>query len=78
MSQTQRRLSFATDFKVPHPSFGSGTKQMMDVFIAMMALLILAPLFVLESALIRATSRGPALFRQQRVGSNGEPSRSSD
>jgi len=72
MSHTQRVPSVANDFKVPHPSVGSGTKRMMDVLIALMTLLILAPLFVLGSALIRATSRGPALFRQQRVGLNGE------
>lgn len=55
----------------PHPSVGSGTKRMMDVTIATVAIIILAPLFVLGSALIRATSRGPAFFRQERVGLGG-------
>lgn len=58
-------------FQSPHPSVGSGTKRMMDVAIATVALIILAPLFVLASALIRATSRGPAFFRQERVGLGG-------
>lgn len=44
---------------------------MMDVTIATVAIIILAPLFVLGSALIRATSRGPAFFRQERVGLGG-------
>ncbi len=55
----------------PHPSVGSGTKRMMDVTIATVAIIILAPLFVLGSALIRATSRGPAFFRQESVGLGG-------
>lgn len=59
--------------ETPHPSVGSGTKRMLDLLIAAMTLLILSPLFVLGSALIRATSRGPALFRQQRVGLDGRP-----
>lgn len=58
-------------FQSPHPSVGSGTKRMMDVTIATVAIIILAPLFVLGSALIRATSRGPAFFRQERVGLGG-------
>lgn len=57
--------------KTPHPSVGSGTKRMMDVIIATVAIIIMAPLFVLGSALIRATSRGPAFFRQERVGLGG-------
>lgn len=58
-------------FQSPHPSVGSGTKRMMDVIIATVAIIIMAPLFVLGSALIRATSRGPAFFRQERVGLGG-------
>ncbi len=58
-------------FQAPHPSVGSGTKRMMDVIIATVAIIIMAPLFVLGSALIRATSRGPAFFRQERVGLGG-------
>lgn len=61
----------APDLQTPHPSVGSGTKRMMDVAIATAALIILAPLFVLAPALIRATSRGPAFFRQERVGLGG-------
>ena len=61
----------AREFEIPHPSVGSWTKRMTDVAIATVALVILAPLFVLGSALIRATSRGPALFRQERVGLGG-------
>lgn len=63
----------ARDLQTPHPSVGSGTKRMMDVAIATAALIILAPLFVLVPALIRATSRGPAFFRQERVGLGGGP-----
>jgi lipopolysaccharide/colanic/teichoic acid biosynthesis glycosyltransferase len=72
MSQTQRAMPKTSVSQAPHPSVGSGTKRTIDVLIAAMSLVVLAPLFVLGSALVRLTSRGPALFRQQRVGLGGE------
>ncbi|MGH8902974.1 MAG: sugar transferase [Egibacteraceae bacterium] len=40
----------------------------LDVVIASLALIVLAPLLAVIAALVRATSPGPALFRQVRVG----------
>jgi exopolysaccharide biosynthesis polyprenyl glycosylphosphotransferase len=36
-------------------------------------LVVLAPVFVTVAAAVRLTSRGPALFRQTRIGRHGEP-----
>ena len=47
-------------------------KRTMDIAVSLVALLISAPLFILPAMiLIRATSPGPVVFRQKRVGRNG-------
>lgn len=46
-------------------------KRAMDIVISLLLLVVLAPLFVLIALAVRATSRGPALFRQERVGQGG-------
>ena len=45
-------------------------KRFLDIVISLACLIVLAPLFIIVTALIRCTSRGPALFVQQRVGLN--------
>lgn len=42
-----------------------------DVFLAVLGLLVLAPLFILVALIIKMDSRGPILFIQERVGING-------
>jgi len=42
-----------------------------DVVASSLALVLLAPLLALLALLVKATSRGPALFRQERVGRDG-------
>jgi lipopolysaccharide/colanic/teichoic acid biosynthesis glycosyltransferase len=48
-------------------------KRLFDLTMAGMGLLVLAPLLVVIALAIAATSRGPVLFRQQRVGLHGRP-----
>jgi exopolysaccharide biosynthesis polyprenyl glycosylphosphotransferase len=48
-------------------------KRICDVLIASVALWLLAPLFLVTAALIKATSRGPVFFRQARCGLHGKP-----
>jgi lipopolysaccharide/colanic/teichoic acid biosynthesis glycosyltransferase len=40
----------------------------LDVAIALLAIIVLAPLLLFLAVLVRSTSRGPAMFRQGRVG----------
>ncbi|HEX7003923.1 MAG TPA: sugar transferase [Trueperaceae bacterium] len=47
------------------------SKRILDLAIALPALLLLAPLLLLVALLVRLDSPGPALFRQERVGKGG-------
>jgi exopolysaccharide biosynthesis polyprenyl glycosylphosphotransferase len=59
---------------VDHPEF-TGLRRLIkaafDRAMALTALLLLAPLFILISSVIRLTDGGPAFFRQTRVGRDG-------
>jgi exopolysaccharide biosynthesis polyprenyl glycosylphosphotransferase len=46
-------------------------KRAIDVVIASVSLILLSPLFLVLAILIRLTSPGPAIFRQERCGLNG-------
>ena len=48
-------------------------RRLLDITVAGTLLLVLAPLLGVLAVLVRATSTGPALFRQIRVGRNGRP-----
>lgn len=46
-------------------------KRMVDIFVGGIVLLPCLPLMAVIAAVVAATSRGPVLFRQKRVGENG-------
>jgi lipopolysaccharide/colanic/teichoic acid biosynthesis glycosyltransferase len=46
-------------------------KRFIDFLVALCTLLLLLPLMLVIAAIVRLTSPGPALFRQQRVGRQG-------
>ena len=48
-------------------------KRVFDVVVAGVALVVTSPLLVVIGLAVRLTSRGPALFRQERVGRGGVP-----
>lgn len=47
-------------------------KNIFDIVGSAIALLLFSPLFLIIAAAIKATSRGPVFFRQERVGLNGK------
>ena len=49
------------------------SKRLLDLAIAVPALIVLAPLLALLALLVRLDSPGPALFRQRRLGYRGQP-----
>lgn len=48
------------------------TKRLLDILLVSFALLLCFPIFLLLAILVKATSRGPVLFKQQRVGLHGK------
>lgn len=61
-------LTFAS---APHDEIRLTVKRLTDIVLGAAALVLLAPLMLLIAFLIRITSPGPAIFRQQRCGLNG-------
>ncbi len=55
----------------PHDDFRLLVKRALDVLLAGAALLLVWPLMLVIAVLVRATSPGPAIFRQTRCGLNG-------
>jgi lipopolysaccharide/colanic/teichoic acid biosynthesis glycosyltransferase len=49
-----------------------GLRRTMDIFVACVGIIIAAPLLLFIGVLIRLSSPGPLLFRQQRVGRDGQ------
>ena len=47
------------------------TKRVMDILGSLGALIVLSPVFLIIALAVRATSRGPILFRQRRIGQHG-------
>lgn len=58
-------------FDGPPPLWG--VKRLMDVVLAGLALVILAPVLVIVAIALKLDSPGPALFRQERIGRSGRP-----
>ncbi len=48
-------------------------KRAVDIVGSALALILFAPVFFLIAVAVKATSKGPVFFRQQRVGQHGEP-----
>ena len=56
----------------PHFGLNVIVKRIMDFLISSLALVILSPLLMFIAVLVKATSRGPIFFRQERCGLNGQ------
>lgn len=57
------------------PAWQFAIKRAMDVCCSVLALLLLSPLLLAIACLVRFSSPGPVLFRQERIGLRGKPFR---
>ncbi len=62
---------FLTFINVPHNLFALTIKKIMDISISLFLIIILSPVLLLISLIIKLTSRGPIIFKQTRVGIRG-------
>lgn len=60
-------------FPEPIPAWEKSSKRLIDVFVSLVVLIVGLPLWVVVGLLVRLTSSGSAIYRQTRVGQNGEP-----
>jgi exopolysaccharide biosynthesis polyprenyl glycosylphosphotransferase len=63
------------DLQQRHGTNGASrmVKRLMDITGSLFLLLLLSPVLFLIAAAVKLTSRGPVLFRQQRIGEHGTP-----
>ncbi len=52
--------------------FERGASRLIDIILAITFIIILLPIMLIISLLIKLNSRGPVLFKQQRIGRDGE------
>ena len=48
-------------------------KRLMDIFISLLALILLSPVILLTALIVKLTSPGPVFYTQQRIGYRGKP-----
>jgi lipopolysaccharide/colanic/teichoic acid biosynthesis glycosyltransferase len=70
--QNAQPTAFASGASKERPWALSGGKRFFDVACAILFITASAPLMVMVALVIKASSRGPILFRQNRIGKNGE------
>jgi exopolysaccharide biosynthesis polyprenyl glycosylphosphotransferase len=58
---------------LPMPNWQYATKRFIDIAIAIVALILLSPLFILIAILVKLSSDGPIFFTQERIGINAQP-----
>lgn len=57
----------------PMPNWEKSVKRMMDIVLSSLILLVHLPVMALTALVIRLSSKGPAVFAQERVGLHGDP-----
>lgn len=55
------------------PDWQCSTKRLFDVVTSFFVLIILSPLYLLLTILVKFSSKGPVFFKQERIGINGSP-----
>jgi len=62
---------FLTFINVPHNTYALGVKKIVDIFGALLGIIVLSPLLITMAVLIKLSSPGPVIYKQPRVGLRG-------
>ena len=54
-------------------TFNSMVKRSIDIFGALVAIILFSPIMLISAILVKTTSKGPLIFRQERVGLHNKP-----
>ena len=54
-------------------AYNKAVKRLSDIIISLIAVVITSPIMLVVAILIKLTSRGPIIFKQERIGYNGKP-----
>lgn len=57
------------------PEWQYSIKRLADIVLSLIAMLLLSPVYLLTAILVKATSPGPILYAQERIGLHGKPFR---
>lgn len=55
------------------PGWQENMKRLLDVLFSIIALIIFIPVFIVLAVIIKTTSKGPIIYKQQRIGRYGKP-----
>ena len=55
------------------PSWQQNIKRFIDIFVSIISIILLLPLFIYSVIRLKLSSKGPVFFRQQRIGYKGKP-----
>jgi exopolysaccharide biosynthesis polyprenyl glycosylphosphotransferase len=55
------------------PAWQENIKRLIDVTVSALAIIILSPVYVLLALSIKSTSKGPVIYKQERIGKFGKP-----
>ncbi len=55
------------------PGWQENTKRLLDVTLSLIASIIFMPVFIILAIIIKTTSKGPVLYKQERIGRFGKP-----
>lgn len=55
------------------PSWQQNIKRFIDIFVSILGIIILSPLFLYSIIRLKLSSKGPVFFRQERIGYKGKP-----
>lgn len=59
--------------EIYHKPMSDAIKRFFDMFVSLIAIIVLSPFFILIALLIKIGSNGPVLFKQTRIGRNELP-----